>query len=602
VVVSLKNISNTEGVKKSILLQLDALIGSKYPHDLLLSPELAVEIAGISAEINREIALYLDRHGIVTDIIIGDRHTVGLPIDMRRRSNTSLSGLRCVHTHPKGSSELSSMDITSMLEGRMDAMLALGLEGNRIKDVHVALPNNDSQYQIYGPLKLDDINNISFLELIREIEKDRDRPTTQVIENEIKNALLIGFKEQKGDLLSGEESIKELKELAHTAGINVHSIIIINNTRPDASHYLRSGKVKEISLYRQQESIDLIIIDDFLSPRQQRNLEDSIGCGVTDRTALILQIFAERARTKEGKLQVELAQLNYLLPRLIGHGQSLSRLGGGIGTKGPGETKLETDRRGIRGRISDLQQEIEVIKRQRATLRKQRQENEIPVVALVGYTNAGKSTLLNTLTQSDVLTENKLFATLDPTTRRLKYKQQEILLTDTVGFIHKLPHQLVTAFRATLEEINYADLLIHVVDAGNPAHVAHIESVHRVLDKIGSSEKLSILVFNKWDTVQDQIELQNTIKINSPSIAISALKGTNIEKLLEMVIDHLPINSQRVLLKIPYSQTSIVNSLYEKAQVINIEYLEDNILCTVLLSSQLLSSLEQFIVDRRELK
>jgi GTP-binding protein HflX len=486
-----------------------------------------------------------------------------------------------------------------MLEGRMDAMLALGLDGKRINGIHIALPGKNAQYQVYGPLKLDEINQISFLELIRDIEREQDKPSTKEIENETKNALLIGFKEQKDNLLSGEESLIELKELAHTAGINVHGCLLINNTKPDPSHYLRSGKIRELSLYRQQESIDLIIIDDFLSPRQQRNLEDTLGCGVTDRTALILQIFAERARTREGKLQVELAQLNYLLPRLIGYGQSLSRLGGGIGTRGPGETKLETDRRRIRGRISDLQQEIEIIRKQRSTLRKQRQENEIPVIALVGYTNAGKSTLMNTLTHSDVLTENKLFATLDPTTRRLKYLRHELLLTDTVGFIHKLPHQLVTAFRATLEEINYADLLLHVVDAGNSAHESHIESVHRVLDKIGAGDKLSILVFNKLDTVEDQVELQNTIKKNSPSIAISSLQGTNIENLLEMVIEHLPKKYQTVLLKIPYSQSSIVNNLYEKAQVISIEYLEDNIYCTVLLSSQLLASLEPFI-QRKE--
>jgi len=595
----LKIEGNIDGVKKSILLQLDALLGKKYPHDLLLSPELAEEIASISAVIKREIALYLDRHGMVTNIMIGDRQTVPLPMDMRRRSTSSLSGLRCVHTHPDSSSELSTLDITSMLEGRMDAMIALGLKDEKIAAVHVAFPGSEGQYQINGPQNLSDINRMSFQELITEIEKARAKPTAHIIDVPIKNALLIGFKEKKGDFLSGEESLAELKELAYTAGINVHSSLLINNLKTDPSLYLGKGKIKELSLYRQQEAIDLIIIDDSLSPRQQRNLEDLMGCGVTDRTALILQIFAGRARTKEGKLQVELAQLNYLLPRLIGSGQSLSRLGGGIGTRGPGETKLETDRRRIRIRISELQQEIERIRKQRNVLRKQRQENEIPVVALVGYTNAGKSTLMNTLTQSEVLTEDKLFATLDPTTRHLKYKQQELLLTDTVGFIHKLPHQLVSAFRATLEEINYADLLLHVVDANNPAYDANIKSVEQVLTSIGAGDKFSILVFNKWDLVKDPVEYHDIIKRNTPSLAISAIEGTNIDNLLEMISENLPQKQQTVILRIPYSHASVVNSLYKNGQVMNLEYLDDNIICTVCIPCNLIDSLRTFI-DRRE--
>lgn len=590
---------NIDGVKKNIILQLDALLGKKYRRDLLLSPELAEEIAVISAAIKREIAIYLDRHGILTHIMIGDRQTVPLPIDMKRRSTSSLSGLRCVHTHPDSTSELSTLDITSMLEGRMDAMIALGLKDDKITSIHVAVPGSEDQYQIYGPMSISDINQFPFQELITDIEKTRAKPAAHIIEGNIKKALLIGLKEKKGDLLSGQESLEELKELANTAGIDVHVSLLLNNQKTDPSLYLGKGKIKELALFRQQEAIDLIIIDDSLSPRQQRNLEDSLGCNVTDRTALILQIFAGRARTKEGMLQVELAQLNYLLPRLIGYGQSLSRLGGGIGTRGPGETKLEIDRRRIRTRISELQQEIVKIMKQRNVLRKQRQENEIPVVALVGYTNAGKSTLINTLTQSDVLTEDKLFATLDPTTRHLKYKQQDLLITDTVGFIHKLPHQLVSAFRATLEEINYADLLLHIVDASNPAFEAHIKSVEQVLQTIGAGDKFRILVFNKWDLVVDPIEYQDIIKRNSPSLAISAIKGTSINSLLEMIIENLPKKYQTLILKIPYSHSSVINSLYEDGQVMNIEYLEDHILCKVCMPNNLIDSLQPFI-DRRE--
>lgn len=590
---------NIEGIKKNILVRLNALLGTKYPHNLILSPDLAGELASISAAIKREVALYLDRHGVVNSIMIGDRHTVPLPVDMRRRSSFSLSGLRCVHTHPNSGSELSSLDITSMLEGNMDAMIAIGLQEDTIISIHIALPANNGQYQTLGPLNMAAVASISFPELITEIEKELTKPAAHIVEEAVKTALLIGFKEKKDDLLTGEESLTELTELAVTAGIKVHACLLINNTKADPSLYLGKGKIKELSLYRQQEAIDLIILDDFLSPRQQRNLEEELGCGVTDRTALILQIFAQRARTKEGKLQVELAQLNYLLPRLIGFGQNLSRLGGGIGTRGPGETKLETDRRRIRVRISELQQEIEQIKKRRNVLRKQRHANEIPVVALVGYTNAGKSTLMNTLTQADVLTENKLFATLDPTTRHLKYKQQDMLLTDTVGFIHKLPHQLISAFRATLEEINYADLLLHIIDASHPAFEAHMLSVRQVLDSIGAGEKISILVFNKWDVIKDPIEFQDIIKKSSPSLAISAINGTNIDSLLEMVLEYLPQKHKTVKLIIPYAHASITNNLYKNGQVTNIEYLHDHILCTACVPISMLNALEPFF-DRKE--
>ncbi|MFZ5753075.1 MAG: GTPase HflX, partial [Bacillota bacterium] len=344
-----------------------------------------------------------------------------------------------------------------------------------------------------------------------------------------------------------------------------------------------------------QHKLDVIIFDDELSPRQQNNLEESLGSRVIDRTALILQIFADRAKTKEGKLQVELAQLNYMLPRLTGQGTSLSRLGGGIGTRGPGETKLETDRRRIRLRIRDLQKEIEEIKKQRGILRQQREHTQIPVVALVGYTNAGKSTLLNALTQANVLAENKLFATLDPTTRRLQLKQREVLLTDTVGFINKLPHQLVAAFRATLEEVVHADLLLHVVDASHPSYEGQITAVNRVLEELKVLTKPTILVLNKWDLVKDPLEVLPVAGKYEAVIPISALKGTNLPELLELINAHLPNKPLQVRLLIPFNQTALLNTLYHEGEVIQTEYVAEGILCDAYLSQPWLNKLQHYI-------
>lgn len=432
--------------------------------------------------------------------------------------------------------------------------------------------------------------------LLQEDKAPR-QTNVEIHEHRQRKALLVGFTEQKDDLLTGVESLRELQELADTAGIMVTDSLMVKISKPDPRTYLRSGKIQEIALLTEQQNIDLVLTDTFLSPRQQQNLSEALNCEVADRTALILEIFAQRARTKEGKLQVELAQLNYLLPRLSGRGREMSRLGAGIGTRGPGETKLEADRRRIRQRIGELGQEIEEIKKQRAVLRQKREHNEIPVVALVGYTNAGKSTLLNRLTQADVLTEDKLFATLDPTTRRLKYAQQEMLFTDTVGFIHKLPHQLVSAFRATLEEITYADLLLHVVDAGASAYEAHIQAVRQVLESIGTKEKRCILVLNKQDTVTDPIELANTLQKNRPALAISALQGDNMDELLELVVENLPKQYTNVTLSIPYGQSALVNSLFEKAQVYRIEYQDENILCSACLSEQLMATVRPYILE-----
>ena len=350
---------------------------------------------------------------------------------------------------------------------------------------------------------------------------------------EIETALLVGL-ETGNSSWDLDASLQELAQLAETAGVEVKGVVRQKRDRPDAALFIGQGKVKELALLRQQMDANVIIFDDELTPVQQRNLELSLGVKIIDRTALILDIFAQRAHSREGKLQVELAQMRYRLPRLSGKGTELSRLGGGIGTRGPGETKLEVDRRRVRTRINDIEKELALVLQQRQQQRQRRKDNEVPLIALVGYTNAGKSTLLNALTDAGVLAENKLFATLDPTTRSVTLPDGEtILFSDTVGFIQKLPHQLVAAFRATLEEVVEADLLLHVVDASHSQREAQEQAVYEVLKELKVAEKPMLLVFNKADRMEaGEPAVVERLLRRGDAFLVSALQKTGLEELL----------------------------------------------------------------------
>ena len=323
--------------------------------------------------------------------------------------------------------------------------------------------------------------------------------------------------------------------MAKTAGAEVVAKTYQKRDKPDSALFLGKGKIQEISLLVQEHNANLVICDDELSPSQQRNLEQVLGAKVIDRTELILDIFAQRAQSHEGKLQVELAQLKYKMPRIGGQGLVLSRLGGGIGTRGPGETKLEVDKRRIRSRINDIEKLIENVKKHRQLHRENRIASNIPTIALVGYTNAGKSTLLNKLTAAEVLAEDKLFATLDPTTRKIVLPNgQEALLTDTVGFIQKLPHQLVSAFRATLEEVKVADLLLHVIDASHINYEEQMQAVISVLKELKIVDKPTVLVFNKVDKIDEEITINKLLQYHN-SVAISAKDGQKLENLMDLI-------------------------------------------------------------------
>ncbi len=363
----------------------------------------------------------------------------------------------------------------------------------------------------------------------------------------MEKAVLVGLIHKNTSSWQAEEALQELEELTKTAGAEVLHVVQQKRDVPDFALYMGKGKVEEIKLTVEESRADMVIFDAELTPSQGRNLEEALGCKVVDRTALILDIFASRARSREGKLQVELAQLNYLLPRLTGQGTSMSRLAGGIGTRGPGETKLEMDRRRIRRRIANLNKEIERIKKHRMVQRQSRKKNRIPTVALVGYTNAGKSTLFNIITQSTTLTEDKLFATLDPLMRKARLPGgKDIIVADTVGFIRKLPHFLVASFRATLEEVREADLLIHVIDVNHPFVEEQIASVLKVLNDIHRQESYEIMAaFNKEDLLEDESRMPKLRRDYPDSVLISALHKTNILELLALIEEKLKLMELR---------------------------------------------------------
>lgn len=395
------------------------------------------------------------------------------------------------------------------------------------------------------------------------------------IKEEIEKIILVSVARNVDD--DTEECLEELEELAETAGAVVLRKVIQNRENIHPGTYIGKGKIQEVKEMVIQLGATGVVCDDELSPAQINNLEEELQVKVIDRTVMILDIFAQRASTREGKIQVELAQLKYRSSRLTGLGKSLSRLGGGIGTRGPGEKKLEMDRRLIRNRISQLKKELEEVKQNRETTRKHRKANAIPVVSIVGYTNAGKSTLLNALTDANVLAEDKLFATLDPTTRNLILESgQHVLLTDTVGFIRKLPHHLIDAFRSTLEEAKYADILLHVVDASNSSADAHMHTVYETLQKLGVEDKTIITLFNKQDKLEDT---KMTLKDNQAdqTLKISAKKRQGMEEILNMI--EIVLREQKIYIEtiISYQEASKLQIIRKYGQLLKEEYKENGI-------------------------
>ena len=411
-------------------------------------------------------------------------------------------------------------------------------------------------------------------------------------------AVLVGLRSPVlGDDSADEESLAELSALVDTAGGQAVGMILQSRDKPDPHSFIGEGKVEEVRRMVQEEKATMVIFDNDLSPSQLRVLTEMTGVQVLDRSGLILDIFAQRARTREGRLQVELAQYQYLLPRLIGMWTHLERQGGTsgkgpIGSKGPGETQLETDRRHIRARIAKLEEELAQVRQVRAMQRRQRIKNSVPVVALVGYTNAGKSTLLNQLTGAEIPANNRLFDTLDTTSRQLEVNDTlQVILSDTVGFISKLPHHLVDAFRATLEELSYADLLIHVIDASDPEREAHIAVVEQLVEQLAKPGVPVIQCFNKADLV-----MAEDLPVGQNRVAVSAKKGSGLEALLRLVADNLNRGQHRCFLLLPYAQGGILDRLHRDAQVLAVEYAPEGIQVEAICGPIVYGQLKKFVI------
>lgn len=551
---------NLQGLKSSQLKQLQRLYHhQRIPGDRITTPEFSQRLAAISTEISQPICAYVNRRGQVIRVGVGTpRQTQIPPLELPRYGAERLSGIRCISTHLK-SEPPNEAALTAMALQRLDALVILNITGTGfqrrgggatgyVKEAYLAhltpqdprvlqtspamkkVPPDFSSadksigegkeqgknfsspsWSVSPPMSLDMLTKQDFIDLVEGLETEFQREFVgQEVDTDQDRVLIVGV--MTDDLTSEQfqNTLAELGRLVETAGGEVLQMMQQKRSRIHPQTLVGEGKVQEIALTAQTLGANLVVFDHDLSPAQIRNLEAQIGVRVVDRTEVILDIFAQRAQSRAGKLQVELAQLEYMLPRLTGRGQAMSRLGGGIGTRGPGETKLETERRAIGRRIARLQQEVNQLQAHRERLRQRRQHREVPSVALVGYTNAGKSTLLNALTNAEVYTADQLFATLDPTTRRLVIPQstndelQEILLTDTVGFIHELPASLMDAFRATLEEVTEADALLHLVDLSHPAWLSHIRSVREILAQMPVTPGPALVAFNKIDQVNSE--------------------------------------------------------------------------------------------------
>jgi len=508
----------------------------KTSPDELVSQDLASRLASISWETGRQTGVLINRKGEVTHVMVGDDAGILIPdISGFRLGRAKLRGLRCIHTHLRGE-DLNADDFADLALLRLDAMAALGVDSNgrpdKMRIAHLLPPNPDGErHRLLPPKKFQNLN-LAFDSFISALESEiaSKQARSVSVQSSKDRAILIHVSGKPKHEI--EERISELKELCRTAGATVVDVVVQRPTQINPKYLLGKGKIREVVASGLQKGADLLIFDHELTPAQVRAIGELADIRVLDRTQLILDIFARRAHTPDGKVQVELAQLKYILPRLAGKGISMSRLMGGIGGRGPGETKLEIDRRRTRDRIAHLERRLKTLSKGRSQRRARRIRSGIPIISIVGYANAGKSTLLNILTRSEVLTENLLFATLDTATRRLRFpREREAIVTDTVGFLRELPQGLVGAFKATLEELDDADLLLHVVDASNPAMEAQINAVEILLDQLELGDKPKLMVFNKTDLLPpEQIE---ALPLGENAVAASALAPSSLAPLMK---------------------------------------------------------------------
>lgn len=589
---------NTEGIKDFILSELDKIYDGTVEKHKIIEEEILYKIAEISNRINREINIAVDRRGNIIEISIGDSGSVQLPIlDIGERR---LAGVRVIHTHPGGNPHLSAIDISALIKLKLDCIVAVGIDDEGITGLSIGFCNvlNDELNYTLERIRLADIENYNILEKIEQIESMiRKR---NIVENDTEYAILVG--------IDTEESLEELEELARACDVKVVGTFMQKKNKVDNNFFIGTGKAQELSRFRQLKQANLIIFDEELSGMQVRNLETITGCKVIDRTTLILEIFARRARSREAKIQVELAQLKYRSARLLGLGTTMSRTGGGVGTKGPGEKKLEIDKRRIRETIHELKTELEKIRKTRIVQREKREESGIPKISLVGYTNVGKSTLRNLLAdlypadnstkKESVFAENMLFATLDITTRAITLPDKRVAsLTDTVGFVRKLPHDLIEAFKSTLEEVSFSDLIVHVVDCSSETVLEQIKAVENVLKELEAIDKPTLLVLNKCDSAsQEQIQKIEEIKKDIKIVKISAKDKINIDGLLQEIVDILPQTTRVCKFLIPYSDSSVGAYLHRNSIVQEEKYEENGIFIVAIVNNEVFNKCNKYTI------
>jgi GTP-binding protein HflX len=546
---------NTQGLKPSQLKRLGRMYQRRFPLTELYTQEQARELASISAEIGRQVAVLIDRQGKVVMVLVGDPRAIYIPELPRARLGADrLRGLRLLHTHldsakggaksGKGAGQegLSDEDVMDLVFLRLDVMAALSVEPDgwpgSVQLAHLLPPNPEGKSHERTPVTRWDRFDMDVHAQVAAIEEELARlASARDTADDRERALLVSVSDAPRP--AQELALDELSELARTAGLHPAARLVQRVRQVNPKYILGKGKLAELEVQALGAGAGVVVFDQDLSPAQMRNLVELTERKVLDRTQLILDIFAQHATSRSGKLQVEMAQLKYMLPRLAGTGKAMSRLMGGIGGRGPGETKLEVDRRRARERIARLKKDLEEVRKRRGQTRERRAKAGLPVVSLVGYTNAGKSTLLNTLTRSEVIAEDKLFATLDPSTRRMRFpEEREVILSDTVGFIRRLPPDLKEAFQATLEELDAADVLVLVADASHPEMDEQIEAVERILGDMDMGEVPRILALNKWDRLDEERreELRNS---HPGAVCICATDRATLEPLVGAVLEKI---------------------------------------------------------------
>ncbi|HPB16175.1 MAG TPA: GTPase HflX [Clostridia bacterium] len=567
---------NTEGLKKSMLDMLLSIYDDYDDSGCYCTQDTLDKICAVSFHTKREIAVYIDKRDRVILVAVGDSELV-------RTDYEPVKGMRLIHTHPSGTANLSSVDVETLKNSSLSAMSAVSMkEDGKMHMMYCACLDENNQPLIFGPYKKIS-QTLSFMSVLKETYHVKN-DEIKITEHKSERIIAVGLNSSYSASL-----MEELESLISAAGGICVASIVQNKEEPDPAYYIGKGKITELLHACSQFQADAVVFDDELTYSQQSNIEAELNVKVLDRTSVILDIFAKRAFTNEGKLQVELAMLGYLYPRLTGKGQMLSRLGGGIGTRGPGESKLETDRRHIRRRMTYLKDQLDKVDKRRSLLRDNKSRKNYFTFAIAGYTNAGKSTLLNTLTKSSVMAEDMLFATLDPSARSMKLKSNNnAMLIDTVGFISKLPVKLVEAFKSTLDEIRYADCILHVIDGSSKNANMQMNEVYSILKSIGAGHVPVIEVVNKTDLVKEPF-LNAT---SYPRTYISCVTGEGMESLLDLMDDASKNKNVCMKLKVDYSNGKLLAFIHSNAKILAKTDTDDGIELDIEIPAELVSKLD----------